>query len=280
MNTHKIFGASLMIVAALLAGLSLNCAAEQATDEMFATGTLEYHFVLNDTVNVAEEYMPTLPAQIVEELAPMYIIKAEGKHNTGMYVDTKDRALDKLHLILRVKKGKITIKARGASPEAVVDLEKCDKKKYEVDYFGSVAYSVSTDIKFKEEEFDIDFVDITPKKLYAFVLQECPAAYEHIKPITENPYVRIPGVASQYKFKASLRKDHPLAEKIEVDFAIWFFPPTDETVLELAYTGDAADKEDLDQLQAETFEFLKTKGLLHPDQTSKTQYYFNTFLSE
>ena len=271
---------SLSIMFVIITGVSVNGVAQKATEEMFAKGGLEYHFLLNDTINVSEEYMPTLPAQIIEQLAPMYIIEPEGKHNTKMYVDTKDRMLDKLNLILRVKKGKVTIKARGTSANAVLDVPKCDKKKYEIDYFGSPAYSISTDIKFKKEEFDIDFVDITPKKLYTFVQQECPAAYKYIEPITDNLRVRIPGVASEYEFTGHLYADHPLAAKLEVDFTIWFLPPTDETVLELAYTGDATDKEALDQLQTETIEFLKNRGLFNPKQISKTQYYFHTFFGQ
>jgi len=65
-----------------------------------------------------------------------------------------------------------------------------------------------------------------------------------------------------------------------VDFAIWFFPPTDKTVIELSYTVPATDKAALDKLQAETFEFLTSKGLLNPLQISKTSYFFNTFFRE
>lgn len=57
-------------------------------------------------------------------------------------------------LILRVRDGQITLKARGPSAASVADLAKCDAKKYEIDYFDTPEYSVSSDIKFKKEEFE------------------------------------------------------------------------------------------------------------------------------
>ncbi len=280
MKVQKMFLSGLAVVCVVLAGFSVNCVAQSATEEMFTEGEIEYHFLLNDTINVLEDYMPALPAQIADQLAPMYLVETEGDYGTGMYVDTPDRLLRKQNLILRVKQKKITLKARGKAADAVLDLEKCDKKKYEIDYVEDSVYSISSDIKFKEDDFDVNFVNVTPTKLYAFIEERCPSMYEYIKPITENPQVRIPGVARQYEFKASLQKDHPLAGKIEVEFTIWFLPPTDKTVVELAYSGDAADREELDKLRAETVEFLKSRGLLSPDQMSKTQIYFNTFLGE
>ncbi len=101
--------------------------------------------------------------------------------------------------------------------------------------------------------------------------------YTHIEPFVNDTRAQIPGVASQYEFEASLPADHPAAKKAEVTLTIWFMAPKDETVLELAYSGEAADKDALDALQAETVEFLKSKGLLRTEQKSKTQIYFDTF---
>ncbi len=145
------------IVVMMVAVFSGNSIAQKATEAMFVDGSLEYHFLLNDPVNVSEASMPALPAQLIEQLAPMFIVKAEGEHEVGMYVDTPDRLLQQQNLILRVKQGKITLKARAETPDNVLDVAKCDKKKYEIDYSGQVEYAVSSDLKFKDDEFDIAF---------------------------------------------------------------------------------------------------------------------------
>lgn len=271
---------NVFIVVMMIAVFSGNSIAQKATEAMFVDGDLEYHFLLNDSVNVSEASLPALPAQLIEQLAPMFIVKAEGEHDVGMYVDTPDRLLQQQNLILRVKQGKITLKARGAAPDSVLDLEKCDKKKYEIDYSGQADYSISSDLKFKDDEFDIAFTTITPQKLYAFIQTRCPAMYAHLAPLLNDARVKIPGVASQYEFEACLPADHPAAKKAEVTLTIWFMAPKDEIVVELAYSGAAADKDALDALQTETVEFLKSKGLLRTEQKSKTQLYFDIFLDE
>ena len=85
----------------------------------------------------------------------------------------------KQNLILRVREGLITFKARGLSPEVVLDLEKCSTKKYEMDFFGQPEYSVSSDIRFKKEEFDVALPSLTLEKLSAFMDSKCPAASAH-----------------------------------------------------------------------------------------------------
>lgn len=268
---------SVFIVTMMMAVFGGNSMAQQATEAMFADGSLEYHFLLNDTVNVSEASMPTLPAQLIEQLAPMFVVKAEGEHDVGMYVDTPERLLQQQNLILRVKEGKITLKARAETPDSVLDVAKCDKKKYEIDYSGQTEYAVSSDLKFKDDELDIAFTAITPQKLYAFIQTRCPAMYAHLTPFVNDTQVTIPGVASQYEFEASLPPDHPAAKKAEVTLTLWFMTPKDEIVVELAYSGAAADKAALDALQSETIEFLTSKGLLRAEQQSKTQIYFDTF---
>lgn len=277
MNFRKKIVLNFAIISVLCTGLSFTAFAKDSLEAKFSKGGLEYHFLLNDTINVAPEFMSNLPAQIVEQLAPLFVIERKGKFATAMYVDTKDRVLGKKNLILRLKSKKITVKARGNSADSVEDLKKCSKKKYEIDYYGTAGYSISSDVKFKKEEFDSSFANVTPDKLLTFLESKCPQVYSNVAFLSGNPNVRIPGAAHTYKFKAALKEGNPLADKLEVDFAIWFFPPTDRTVIELSYSGPAADKAELDKLQAETFELLKSKGLLNPLQISKTNYFFNTF---
>lgn len=252
---------------ALLLAVALfgtECLAQKATEEMFTKEGLEYHFLLNDTTNVSEKKLPSQIVQILEQLKPLFVIETRTKQGRGMYVDTEDRILKNNNLLLRVRGADITIKARGPSADSVLDLKKCADKKYEIDYFGEAAeYSISTEIKFKREEFDTAFSNITPEKLFRFIEGKCADAAVYLKPIASNPKVRIPGVTSQYKFVGNLKDGHPLAGRFEIEFDIWFFPPTNNTVIELAYTGEAKDRAELDKLQRETFEFLKGKKLLN-----------------
>ena len=48
-------------------------------------------------------------------------------------------------------------------------------------------------------------------------------------------------------------------------------------LVELAFSGDTAQKAELDQLYAEIGEFLTARDLLSPEQFSKTNYYFDVF---
>jgi hypothetical protein len=202
----------------------------------------------------------------------------------GMYIDTPDRKLQQEKLILRVKKGKLTVKARGATPENIMDLPKCERekssKKYELDYFGKPGYSISSSIKFTPEELDIANNKITPVKVAVFLENACSPLYEVVKDVLEDPAVVIPGTSNQYKFKVKLGQENPLAnnEDFEVDLAIWYFPTTVRTVFELSFTGPASEKVQLEKLQEQTFSFLKERGMLSKNQISKTQTFFNVYL--
>lgn len=252
----------------------------------FEKGGIEYHFVLNDVTNIDERFMPIMPDQVLEKLAPMFIIKPEGKKRNGMYIDTPDRKLKRKNLILRVKSGKLTVKSRGSSPEAITDLPKCEGKKsskeYELDYFGKPGYSISSSIKFSPEELDIANNKITPNKVAAFLRKRCPALYDQVDDILADPAVVIPGTSNQYKFKVKLGKGYPLAdnEELEVDLAIWYFPTTTESVFELSFTGPASDRPRLEKLQEQTFAFLRERGMLSNRQISKTETFFQVFLPQ
>jgi len=252
----------------------------------FEKGGIEYHFVLNDLTNIDEQYMPVMPDQVVEKLAPMFVVAPQGKMKNGMYIDTLDRKLKQKNLILRVKKGKLTVKSRGPVPEAIADIPKCEREKsskeYELDYFGKPGYSIASSIKFSPEELDIANNKITPAKVRAFLQTACSPLYEQVKDVLSDPAVVIPGTSNQYKFKVKLGKGYPLAdnEELEVDLAIWYFPTTTETVFELSYTGPASERPQLEKLQDQTFAFLKVRGMLSNKQISKTQTFFNVYLPQ
>jgi hypothetical protein len=88
--------------------------------------------------------------------------------------------------------------------------------------------------------------------------------------------IEIPGVATMYS--ADIKLNHPLATKLkEAGLAVWFFPPTDKTLVEFAFAGYNCDREDLDKLYAEIMESVKKAGLLNAEQISKTRQYFRAY---
>jgi len=267
---------SLLAVLFAVAVLSTASLAQKASEELFAKEGLEYHFLLSDVTNVPEKDWPKLTVQMLEQLSPMFVIDPIPKPGSGIYVDTEERILKSKNLILRVRAKDITLKARGPAADSVLDLKKCDQKKYEIDYFGVVPeYSISTYIDIKKGEFDTSLSSIATEKLLGFIEGKCPAVFEHLKPVAAK--LKIPGATSQYTFKGKLKKEHPLADVLDIEFSIWFFPPTNRAIMELSYEGEAKDKAVLDKLQAETMEFLKKKGLLNADQSSKTESYFRAY---
>jgi hypothetical protein len=267
------------IALAVVIWCGLAGAAQQATEEMFTRDGLEYHFMLNDTLKIDEKSFSEQAGRLLDQLAPLFVIDPKAKRGSSVYVDTKDRKLKKENLILRIREGQITLKARGPSAFSVQDIGQCDEKKYEIDFFDIPEYSISSDINFKKEEFDIRLPGMTPEKLFGFVGKKCAAAAEALRNASADPAVLFPGVNSQYDFKGKLKTDHPLANKLrKVDFSVWFFPPTGRISIELAYTGDAKDKAELDALHQETTRFLEGKGLLNPVQGSKTEFYFNSYM--
>jgi hypothetical protein len=279
MKIKRRFGIGLWALAAVLIGIGVAGAAQQATEEMFTRDGLEYHFMLNDTLKIDEASFSQQAGRLLEQLAPLFVIDPKPRKGTSIYVDTKDRKLKKENLILRVRDGQITLKARGPSAASVKDLAQCDDKKYEIDYFDIPEYSVSSEIKFKKEEFETRVPGMTPESLFAFIAKKCAPVAEALRVVAGDPGVVFPGVNSQYDFKGKIKADHPLAKKLEkVDFSVWFFPPTQRVSIELAFTGAAKDKAELDALAQETMSFLKGKGLLNPVQGSKTEYYFTSYM--
>jgi hypothetical protein len=59
---------------------------------------------------------------------------------------------------------------------------------------------------------------------------------------------------------------------------VWFFPPTNKALVELAFTGYVRDKAALDRLYRDFGKFLKEAGLLKTEQVSKTEQYFQAYL--
>lgn len=238
--------------------------------------TIEYHFMLQVPDIQEKEAEKILQAKVIDPLKSVAEIGRLGKPRAGVYVDSRDYVLDKSYLIVRVRQGQITIKSRAAAPESLIDLEDCGAKKYEMDYFAKPNYSISSDILFKPEEFATVPPAFTVPGLWTFMEKRCPALFSQIRPYAKNAAIEIPGVATMYS--AEIKIKSPSAPKLkEGTLALWFFPPTDRTLVEFAFTGYNRDREKLDALYEEISSSVKNAGLYNPEQISKTRQYFRSY---
>jgi hypothetical protein len=238
--------------------------------------TIEYHFMLQVPDLQEKELEKILQARVIEPLKSIAEIGRLGKPRPGIYVDSRDYTLDKAYLIVRVRQGQITIKSRAGAPESLIDLEDCGAKKYEMDYFAKPNYSISSDIQFKPEEFATTPPAFTVPKLWDFMEKKCPALFSQIRPHLKDATVEVPGVATMYS--SEIKVKIPSAPKLkEGTLAAWFFPPTDKTLVEFAFTGYNRDRGDLDRLYDEIMTSVKKEGLLNAEQISKTRQYFKAY---
>jgi hypothetical protein len=273
---------ALVAAGAILAG-SPRSSAESLT-ERFARPdqTVEYHFMIETPAIAEADLAKVWKTAIVDRLAPVATVGAVKKPKPGIYVDSRDRGLDRQNLIVRVRQGLITFKARAASADRLLDLAPCSAKKYEMDFFGTPDYSISSDIKFKEDEFDVAPTAWTPPKLWEFVAAKCPALSAQVAPvIAAAPGIEIPGVATMYSADATLT--HPAAAELakdglEAGVSVWFFPPKGKMLVELAFTGSVKHRATADAVHADILAKLGAAGLLAKDQSSKTLQYFSAYL--
>jgi hypothetical protein len=243
--------------------------------------TVEYHFMIA-VPPIAEADLARLwKAEIVDRLAAVAEVGPPKKPKPGIYVDGRDRGLERQNLIVRVRQGLITLKARASSADVLLDLAPCSAKKYEMDWFGTPDYSISSDIKFKDEEFGVAPTAWTPAKLWDFVAAKCPAAAEQIAPaVKATPSIEIPGVAKMYSAEAKLT--HPAVAELakdglEAGVSVWYFPPTNRMLVELAFTGSVKRRAEAETIWADALAKLKASGALAEDQSSKTRQYFDAY---
>ena len=199
------------------------------------------------------------------------------KPKEGAYLDTRDRLLDRAHLIVRLRKGLFTIKARSTNLDELVDLKNCFKPKYEQDYFEDIGYSISVEIRHEKEEWIPDPTKATMAQSMEFLKKKCPPLFEQLevilKPVSD---LTAPGVARMWS--AEFKPTHPLAGGLkESGISAWTFPGTDQTLVEVAWTGYMKDRAELDQLYFQVKERLDKAGLLAVDQSSKTERYFHAY---
>lgn len=240
--------------------------------------TIEYHLLL-DVTGLTEANLEEFYKNVAAALDPMFEAEPLGKPRWGTYIDSRKGMLDKENIILRVRQGQITVKARAKSPDSLLDLYDTGIKKYEIDCFGDPEYSISVDLKFTNDQFDTSG-EWTIGGLFDYIEKASPPLYNQLKPlIKEQASLEIPGKALMYGADLALKKDHPLSSAVEPAISLWFFPPTGKALMEIEYSGYMRDKAYLDLLYSELTEFLKDVKLLAPEQKSKTSSYFDAYFA-
>jgi hypothetical protein len=272
------FGAIALASAGWVIAEELPSAAAKHLAQKFArpNQTLEYHFMLKAAA-VAEDNRDQVLAGLNRALKPIGEIgKLEGP-TESVYLDTRERVLDQAHLILRVRSGLLTVKARATSLEDLIDLKPCETIKYEEDYLKEVGYSISSELKLKKEDRIADPSKASVQQVQAFFQKKCPALAKQLEKLL-NPIgsLTAPGVAKMYA--AEFKLNHPPAERFkDIGFSAWTFPGSKHSLAEVAWTGYVKDKVALDRFYNETLEKLSNVGLLAQDQSSKTEQYFYAF---
>jgi hypothetical protein len=79
-------------------------------------------------------------------------------------------------------------------------------------------------------------------------------------------------------WSAEFKPSSPLAAGLkESGISAWTFPGTNQTLVEVAWTGYMKDRAELDMLYFQSKEKLEKAGLLAVDQSSKTERYFQAY---
>jgi hypothetical protein len=240
--------------------------------------TLEYHFMIKAPPFTDENRNQVL-AGVIEALKPIGEVGALKGPRTGIYLDSADRSLDKARLILRIRPGLITVKARSTSLSDLMDLAPCKVIKYENDYFDVMGYSISSEYPFKKEEWVADTSKVSVGQALIFLEAKCPELAKqlevHLKPLSS---LTAPSAANMYSADFKFKQSFPASFK-DVGFSAWTFPGTKSSLAEIAWTGYVKDKAALDKLYSDTRDKLQKAGLLADDQSSKTDQYFKAYRS-
>jgi hypothetical protein len=239
--------------------------------------TIEYHFMIQVAPMTEAALADSFQARVVEPLKVVADVGPLGRCHRGAYVDSREHGLEAHDLIVRVRDGQITVKARASSPTALLDLQGCTSKKYETDQFDRPEYSISSDIKVRRREFNVPDPTSNLAGLWALMESRCPGMWRQVRPVVAgSPGLQIPGVAHMYSADAALKLPGAAGLK-EAGVAVWFFPPTAKFLVELSFTGYVKDRLDQEKMCAEIGSRLKAAGLLKADQSSKTRQYFGAY---
>jgi hypothetical protein len=239
--------------------------------------TVEYHFMIEIPALAEADLTHAFETSVVEPLKRVVEVGVLGRCKPAVYLDSRGNRLEGHNLIVRVREGRITIKARSTSPTNLLDLERCASGKYEVDRFEAPEYSISSDVDYWAGELDVRSPALAPAAVWAAVERHCPGLWRQLLPVIEDAgRIEIPGVAHMYDAGAVLK--HPAGVDVkEAGVSAWFFPPTGKFLVELAFTGYERDRPGLERVYRELSDTLRAAGLLRADQSSKTHQYFAAY---
>jgi len=201
--------------------------------------------------NIQEpEGMSIAPASMSGQREKLYdFINFEPGHDEKLvtYLDTPERDLFKNALIIRVReevsrpsKTKITVKLRADSPEAFGDLKKF--RKAEIDIVGGEKkYSVSWDIKYHPNDFDVRRVDA------AAILKRIKKKNSEAWSVVE---ARLDGKTDQIQQTMVMRAlywEGPITKVpgiVEADYSIWspYYRKPKVSFTSISFKGKTKDK--------------------------------------
>ncbi len=201
--------------------------------------------------NIQEpEGMNIAPTSISGQREKLYnFINFEPGHDEKLvtYLDTPERDLFKNALIIRVReevsrpsKTKITVKLRADSPEAFGDLKKF--RKAEIDIVGGEKkYSVSWDIKYHPNDFDVRRVDVAA--ILKRIKKKNSEAWSVVK-------ARLDGKADQIQQTMVMRAlywEGPITKVpgiVEADYSIWspYYRKPKVAFTSISFKGKTEDK--------------------------------------
>jgi len=240
--------------------------------------TIEYHYML-ELPRVPEDSLAgAFAARVAGPLHAIANVGPLGECEPCAYVDSRQRGLARQDLIVRVRDGHVTVKARAVSPDRLLDLPACTARKYEMDYFGEPEYSISTDLKVRHRDGGVRPATGDAAPVWALIERACPELWRRVSPAVAGAGAcEVPGIAHTYTAEVSLRWQGAPALK-ESGLTVWYFPPTGAMLAELSFTGFVRDRTALDRMYNDLRASLASASLLRKDQSSKTRQYFDAAL--
>ena len=238
--------------------------------------TVEYHFMLDLPLVQEDSLAGQFSVRIAAPLRSVADVGPLGAGRPCAYVDSRQRVLSRHHLIVRVRDGQVTVKARAPATNRLLGLPACSARKYELDDFGAAEYSISSDLRFRPDE-DVHPFAGDAARVWEWIARECPELWERIRPVVAGAGAcEIPGIAHTYTANVTLHHADAARAK-EASLTVWYFPPTGRALAELAFTGLVRDHEALDRMHRDLRAALVADSLLRPDQASKTEQYFDAY---
>ncbi|GLS82071.1 hypothetical protein [Paraferrimonas haliotis] len=202
-------------------GLCLSSSALALSESDF--NRIEHH--INTGVGKTLPYATNSRTAAFENTFDFMTYTSKQGHKLVTYLDTPDMAFDKAELIIRVRenvanqtKTKITVKLRGANPEAFGAVS--NYRKAEIDITaGKNAYGVSWDIPYSSADIDVKNVDVD--KVFATIRAHNRAAYNLVKDIYEANKGKIiqTEVMRALEWEGQLKDSR--FDSLEVEFAYW-----------------------------------------------------------